>query len=619
MKIIVSAPARNWTAAVSSIAAMSCSALNAQESSRIRLNQLGELPGGVKIAIIGSQSTQPLDWRLVGADGSIAKQGKTLPFGPDQWSGENVHQIDFSSFANIGSGYRLEAGGVSSRPFAIRSDLYERLPHDALEYFYHSRAGTPIEARYVGQTWARPAGHPHEVATCMAGRDLKGNWWTGCPYSLDVTGGWYDAGDQGKYVVNGGIALWTLLNLYEHNLARGEEAQFSDGTQSIPENHNGISDLLDEARWELEFFLRMQVPQGTHLLAPVGAKRAAANLRFVDIDASGMAHHKVADEHWTPLPTRPDQDRLRRVLAPPSTGATLNLAAVTAQCARIWRTIDPPFARRCLRASERAWRAALRNPQVYPVDSFTGSGGYRDPELSDEFYWAAAELLTTTGKPEFRSAVEHSAYFHAPISNEPGWASVAALAAITLALHPQVLGPAETSRIRGQIINAADRFLADAKITGYAVPMAPPGGYTWGSNSNLLNRAILLALASEFTGERRYRDGVIDAMDYLLGRNPLDRSFITGYGARPMQNPHHRFWTHSLDPNFPFPPPGVLSGGPNNLAMADEVAAALRGTCAPQTCWADNARAYSVNEVAINWNAPLVWVSAWVAQSEMKK
>lgn len=599
--------------------ALAWSAAQAQPVSPIRLNQLGELPDGVKIAVVPNDSARPLDWTLFGPDGRVAAAGKTIPFGPDRWSGQSVHRIDFSAFAKPGAGYRLQVGAQSSRPFAISSSIYERLPYDALEYFYHTRAGTPIEARYVGPALARPAGHAHEVATCVSGVDSNGNRWPGCPYSLDVTGGWYDAGDQGKYVVNGGIALWTLLNLYEHNLATGLTAQFADGTRAIPENHNGVSDLLDEARWELEFFLKMQVPQGTHLLAPVGAKRPAAGLKFVDIDASGMVHHKVADEHWTPLPTRPDRDPLRRVLAPPTTGATLNFAAVTAQCARIWRTIDPAFAARCLSASERAWAAALRNSEVYPVDSFTGSGGYGDSDLSDEFYWAAAELLTTTGQPQYRQAVERSSYFRAPIQVEPGWASVAPLGAITLAIHPDVLGPAETARLRTEIVNAADRFVADASVTGYAVPMAPPRGYTWGSNSNLLNRAMLMALASEFTGQRRYRDEVIDAMDYLLGRNPLDRSFITGYGARPMQNPHHRFWAHSLDPNYPSPPPGVISGGPNNIAMADPVAAAMRGTCAPQTCWTDNARAFSVNEVAINWNAPLVWVSAWLAQTEKKK
>jgi len=599
--------------------AVACSAAPVQTVSPIRLNQLGELPDGVKIAIVPSASAQPLDWTLEAANGRILEQGKTIPFGPDRWSGESVHRIDFSRYVGSGQGFRLKVGELASRPFSITSNLYGRLPYDALGYFYQTRAGTPIEARLVGERLARPAGHPHEIVTCVSGADTKGNVWPGCPYSLDVTGGWYDAGDHGKYIVNGGIALWTLLNLYEHNARAGAQAEFADGKAAIPENRNGVSDLLDEARWELQFFLKMQVPQGTHLRAPAGVKRPAPGLKFIDIDASGMVHHKIADEHWTGLPMRPDRDPLRRVLAPPSTGATLNFAAVTAQCARIWRSIDPAFANRCLAASERAWAAAVRNPDVYPVDAFTGSGGYGDDELSDEFYWAAAELLTTTGKAEYRQAVERAPDFRRPIEAEPGWPSVAPLAAMTLATHPQVLGPAEAKRLRGDIAAAAARFLTDVNVTGYAVPLAPVRGYTWGSNSNLLNRAMLMALAAEFTGERRFRDGVIHTMDYLLGRNPLDRSFISGYGARPMENPHHRFWAHSLDPKFPSPPAGVLSGGPNNIAMADEVAGAMKGKCAPQTCWVDDARAYSVNEVAINWNAPLVWVSAWLAQSEVKK
>jgi endoglucanase len=385
----------------------------------------------------------------------------------------------------------------------------------------------------------------------------------------------------------------------------------------IPEAGNRVSDLLDEARWEIEFFLKMQVPDGTHLRLPVGAKRNTPGLTFTEVDASGMAHHKVADEHWTPLPTRPDRDPLTRYLFPPSTGATLNLAATAAQCARVWRGIDDAFAARCLAAAERAWAAARRNPEVYAIDSFTGSGGYEDSDLSDEFYWAASELLATTGKAEYRSAVEASAYFRDPLAREANWSAVAPLGTISLALSPNALPAQERQRLRSAIVVAADSFLTDETRTGYAVPLA--GNYTWGSNSVLLNRAIVLALAHDFTGTQRYRDGVIDVMDYLLGRNPLDRSFVTGYGARPMENPHHRFWAHSLDPAYPPPPPGVLSGGPNNIAMADDVARRMKGTCAPQSCWVDDAHAFSLNEIAINWNAPLVWVSAWLANSKAKK
>ena len=578
----------------------------------VRLNQLGVLPDGVKVAIIPNASKQPLKWQILDTSGAIRANGQTTIFGLDRWSGQHVHRIDFSNFAGSGEGYRLQVGDGVSRPFAIRRTIYERLPYDALAYFYHNRSGTPIEARFVGARWSRPAGHVDEQATCISGKDSNGNFWPGCNYSLNVGGGWYDAGDHGKYVVNGGIALWTLLNLYERNRLN-RPPQFADGSARIPEAGNGVPDLLDEARWEMEFFLKMQAPPGARQKVPVGARRNARGLAFTEIDSSGMAHHKVADEKWTSLPMRPHLDPERRVLFPPSTGATLNLAATAAQCARIWRGIDDSFAERCLSASKRAWAAARRNPEVYPIADFTGSGGYGDTDFSDEFYWAAAELLATTGEAEFRRAVEQSAHFRSPIRDGASWPSVAPLGTITLAMLSAAIAPGERERLKREIRAVSDRFLSERQAVGYAIPFA--ANWTWGSTSNLLNRAMLLALAHDFTGEAKYRGGVIDLMDFILGRNPLDRSFVTGYGARPMRNPHHRFWAYSLDQDFPPPPPGALSGGPNDQNMSDDVAKALKGKCAPQTCWTDNIHAFSLNEVAVNWNAPLVWVSSWLSQS----
>jgi endoglucanase len=332
-----------------------------------------------------------------------------------------------------------------------------------------------------------------------------------------------------------------------------------------------------------------------------------------------MAHHKVADEKWTGLPMRPHEDPERRQLFPPSTSATLNLAATAAQCARVWREIDPGFAQRCLVAAKRAWTAARRNPAVYPIADFTGSGGYGDVEFSDEFYWAAAELLATTGEAEYRAAIEASPHYRRPIADGASWNSVAPLGTMTLALVPNALAPAERERLRGAIRTAADRFVADRSSVGYAIPYAPAKGWQWGSTSGLLNRAMLLALAHDFTGAHVYRHAVIDAMDFILGRNPLDRSFISGYGARPMKQPHHRFWAASVDPTLPPPPPGAISGGPNSTNMSDEVAAGMKGKCAPQKCWADDLKSFSMNEVAINWNAPLVWVSAWLADRQQPR
>ncbi len=372
----------------------------------IHLNQIGFLPDGPKRAIVATNSDAPLDWRVVDTAGKVVASGRTQPGGTDEASGDRVQIVDLSTLAAPGE-YRLAIAGAESRSFAIRPGLHGPLAKGALNFFYQQRAGVPIEARYAGgDRWARPAGHPREVATCFKGRDPRGTDWPGCADPVDVTGGWYDAGDHGKYVVNGGIAVWTLLNLHEVTGA------FPDKSAALPEAGNGVSDLLDEARYELEFLLKMQVPEGTRTPLPIGHQRGGGAMNLTMVDAGGMAHHKIADANWTRLPTRPADDREARLLYPPSTAATLNLAAVAAQGARIWAKIDPAFAAKCLDAAKRAFAAAERNPEVYAATAFTGSGSYGDGDVSDELFWAAAELFATTGDPAYRTALTRSPHWN---------------------------------------------------------------------------------------------------------------------------------------------------------------------------------------------------------------
>ncbi len=594
----------------------------------IRLNQLGVETTGPKRAMLADPSKSPMAWTLRDARGASVTSGHTRVFGADAGSGEHIHQIDFSDFKGSGDGYRLSVGAAQSRPFAIAGRLYGALKADALGFFYQNRASIPIEARFVQRPdLARPAGHAPDKATCFNKADERGQVWAGCDYTLDVSRGWYDAGDHGKYVVNGGISVWTLLNAYERAVVLGKAptlAAFADGKGKIPENANGVSDLLDEARWEMDFLLAMQVPAGKALALPVGHQQVgpAGRLVLTEVDAAGMAHQRLADERWTALPTAPADDKEVRYLYHPTTAATLNLAATAAQAARIWKTIDPAFSARCLDVAKRAYAAARRNPEVYALGAFTGSGGYGDGNVEDEFYWAAAELYATTGAKEYETALRTSPLFLAGPSasgsaaggrptGDIGWPSVGALGTVTLALAPNGLKPAEIAKARANLAASADRYLEDGATQGYALPYASEG-YHWGSTSSVLNRAMVLGLAADFTGKAAYRNGAVDAMDWVLGRNPLDRSFVTGHGARPMRNPHHRFWAHQADARYPAPPPGVISGGPNSTNMSDPVAEGMKGQCAPQTCWTDDYRAFTQNEVAINWNAPLFWVAAWL-------
>lgn len=599
------------------------SAALADETPRpIRLNQTGFEAQGPKRAILADPSKTPLDWVLLNAEGAAIAKGKTAVFGDDKASGEHVHQIDLSAFRKAGDGYRLKVGAAESRAFAINAKPDGRLTRAAMSFFYQQRASVPIEAPYVERPdLARPAGHAPDKATCFDQADERGQVWPGCDYTLDASRGWYDAGDHGKYVVNGGISAWTLLNAWERAavLKRATAlTAFGDRALALPEAGNGVPDVLDEVRFQLEFLLAMQVPEGKRLQVPVGNQRpGSAKLVLTAIDASGMAHQKLADRYWTGLPTAPADDKQVRYLYYPTTGATLNLAAVAAQAARLWKSVDATFSAQCLETARKAFAAAQRHPDIYAIGPFTGSGGYGDGDLTDEFYWAAAELYATTGEATYESFLRASPLFLASPTEgarptgDIGWNSVGALGTITLALVPNGLKPAEIDKARANLVATAGKHLSDDVSQGYALPYAAPG-YPWGSNSSVLNRAIVLGLAHDFTGEAAYRYGAVDAMDYVLGRNPLDQSYVTGFGARPMRHPHHRFWAKQADPAYPAPPSGVLSGGPNSTNMGDPVASEMKGKCRPQTCWVDDYRAFTQNEVAINWNAPLVWVSAFL-------
>ncbi|MCG8572615.1 MAG: glycoside hydrolase family 9 protein, partial [Spirochaetes bacterium] len=575
----------------------------------VRVNQLGYFPQGKKRATILNTSTSPLNWHLKDSSGTEVASGVTTVFGHDIASGDFVHIADFSDYTNPGTDFTLcitvDSEEKASHKFDIRGDLYRVLKYDALQYFYHNRSGIAIEMPYAGQEdLTRPAGHPSDIMNTWPDTGQEN-------YSLDVTGGWYDAGDHGKYVVNGGISVWTMMNQYERTLhiAGADGTSFADGTMNIPEQNNGYPDILDEARWQMEMLLKMQVPD--------------------DKQQAGMVHHKGHDENWTPLATRPDQDTETRYLRPVSTAATLNLAATAAQSARIWQNLDPTFAQTCLEAAVKAWNAAKLYPDIYAPLHKIGGGPYNDNYVEDEFYWAACELFVTTGDEEYQTYIENSQhYLIMPTVLANGedegltgvftWGSTNGLGTVTLALVPNQLSSSEIITARQNIQSAADYFLNVIEQEGYLLPMAvsQDGGYPWGSNSFILNEMIVMGLAYDFTGNLDYYYGVSESMDYLMGRNAMDQNYVTGYGERPLVNPHHRFWANQADPTFPLAPAGAVSGGPNS-GLEDPWArgAGLEGS-PPQKCFVDHIESWSTNEITINWNAPLAWVTAFLDETK---
>ncbi len=574
----------------------------------VRVNQVGYLPNGPKGATVVTDATTSLRWMLRDRSGTTVKSGRTSPAGVASSAGVNVHTIDFGSYRGSGSGFTLTVGDQTSHRFAIRPYVYGPLRQQTKTFYYTNRSGIAIDDA-LAPGYGREAGHvgesPNQGDTAVPCQDLTDDSqklyaepWT-CEGTRDVSGGWYDAGDHGKYVVNGGISVAQLLMEFERTRTGATSAWgYRDGTLAIPENDNGVPDLLDEARWELEWMLKMQVPAG-------------------EPDA-GMVFHKVADVDWTGLPMVPASDPMKRVLYRPSTAATLNLAATAAQGSRLFMRYDRAFAKELLAASRTAYAAAQATPDRYApapdgaLDPNPGSGPYDDDDVSDEFYWAAAELYLTTRQTAYRNDVMASPHHTAEVFTDGGfdWGHVAALGRLDLATVRSRLP--DRKRVKTSVIKAANSYLSTEQAEPFGQPYAPASGdWAWGSNSAVLNNIQVIGTAYDLTHRSKYADGVLSGLDYVFGRNALNISYVTGYGTVYSQHQHSRWYAASLDPSLPRPPDGTVAGGPNSttLSTGDPVSAANLGGCVDQFCYIDDIGSWSTNEITINWNASLSWAS----------
>lgn len=586
------------------------------ERADIVTNQVGYFLDCAKRATLISDEKKAVKFSLLDASGKEVYSGKSEPMGEDADSGDSVHILDFSEVTDEGT-YTLKAGDAVSREFTIGgTETYSGMLYDALNYFYQNRSGIEVESQYItsgdGDGLAHAAGHSSDVARITTDwDDLQSSGGT-----QDVSGGWYDAGDHGKYVVNGGIALWMMQNQYERAAANGTEDAYSDGTMQLPEQGNDVPDLLDEARWEMEWMLKMIVQDGEY---------------------KDMVYHKVHDIKWTALGMAPADDTEERIIKPPTTCATLNLAACAAQAARLWESYDKEFAQECLDAAEDAYEAAKKHPDLYaPLDQSIGGGPYGDDDATDEFYWAACELYLTTCEKEYLNDLKDSEhYLSVPTTLSGGedvdtagsfdWGNTAALGTLSLALSGDSQDKKIAEKAGDAVADAADAHLEREEKQGYGQPYAQSKlsysdddtGYVWGSNSFVADNAVVIACAYDLTGEQKYLDGVVSAMNYLLGCNPMDVSYVTGYGTHAVMYPHHRYWANQIAEEYPLAPAGVLVGGPNSGMQDPWVQGSgwQKGEIAPAKCYQDHIEAWSVNECTINWNAPLAWLTAFVCDN----
>jgi endoglucanase len=378
-------------------------------------------------------------------------------------------------------------------------------------------------------------------------------------------GGWHDAGDYGKYTNNGSFALGMMLLAWDHFRDRLE-----DVVLAVPEQDNGVPDYLDECSFQLGWLLGMQYDDGS-----VSDRLTAAN--------------------FDPLATMPEASTALRSMSSASTKATADFAAVAAHAARVFREFDPDLAQRAEGAAVKAWQFLLANtaPIQPPASGFTGSYS-GDSDLDDRF-WAAAEIFETTGDKDALAAFESASKTFNVAANWD-WDNVANLGIFTyLASTQDGRDAAVVTRLTLALENSAANLAMTAETHPYGRSLG--AYYNWGVNGTIARTTLVFVTASRVDPDnsQRYLDAASRQLGHLFGRNYYGRSFMTGVGAKPPLHPHHR---PSIADSVEQPWPGLLVGGPS------------KSDPAPATVWQDDSADYTSNEVAINWNAPLIYALA---------
>jgi endoglucanase len=475
-------------------------------------------------------------------------------------SGESeLHKIDFSDL-NVPGEYYIDVDGVGrSENFRIGDDVFVEPFQAAMLAMYGWRCGSAVSFEWQGVSY----GH----GECHLGDG-------------PASGGWHDAGDYGKYTNNGAFALGMMLFAWDHFRPKLEGV-----TLPIPEADNAIPDYLDECLYQANWLLGMQLEDGS-------------------------VSDRITASNFDGLAVMPEASSAPRMMAPASTKATADFVGALAHMARIVREFDADTADRYEDAAKNAWQFLVDNPMAIPPpkSGYTGSygaGSSPDSDVDDRA-WASAELWETTGDDDVLTAFEGfgkallvQAYWD--------WDNVANLGIYAyLGSERDGRSTEVLDRLQSSLLSTTKSMLDLTNSHAYGRSLGQ--SYNWGINGTIARTTMAFVLASRLDPDNAKQD--LDAasqqLNHLFGRNFYGRSFVTGVGIEPPQNPHYR---PSIADTVVSTWPGLLVGG----SFAQSGSNGMQGMPVsqyPAAQWIDDANNFQTNEVAINWNAPLIYALA---------
>lgn len=517
----------------------------------INVNQVGYLPDMEKKATFRGDTIGTAFTVVNAESGEVAYEGTITGEGDNASSGEVCAVGDFTELKTPGTYKIVNDGCGESFTFTIGDDVYKSLLDDTLRMMYMQRCGCELPADLAGD-FAHPVCHATDAV--VYGTSTK----------KDVSGGWHDAGDYGRYVVSGAKTVADLLLAYE-----AYPSVFGDDL-NIPESGNGVPDVLDEVRFELEWMLKMQ-------------------------ETNGGVYHKVTCRNF-PGTVMPQEETEELVISPISNTATADFAAVMAMAGRFYEKYDAAFAKKCLAAAESAlaYYEANKSAPGFKNPSDVVTGEYPDDDATDEYVWALAELYKTTGNKKYEDTLK--GINTDSLSMALGWQGVGVYGAYTYCSIPGADASLK-GKMQAKIDFEAQKLEENRKADAYDSTMG--NEYPWGSNMTIANNGMIYLM----TGNK---SGAQSQLSYLLGNNTNSYCFVTGYGTLSPTGTHHRP-SQALKTTMQ----GMLVGGPNSN-LEDPYAQQTLKDKAPARCYVDNEQSYSCNEITVYWNSPLVYLLAGI-------
>lgn len=587
-----------------------CSCTETEETCSIRINQVGFYPHQEKTLTLEEENRSERI-TILNADGVQVWEGEAVREAVSPWSGKKRRIFDFSQITAPGK-YMVLAG-KESHEFVISENAYAHLAAAALTAFYHQRSGMDLDTAIAGK-WARKGGHPDTLvyihasaADCIRKEGSV----------ISSPKGWYDAGDYNKYVVNSGYSMGLMAQAFlmfpeQYDWSKKEDTDYWDYIRKTVSIYKPLYNELD---YNAEWLYTMQDP------------------------ADGGVYHKLSTPSFEGFITPLECSKPRYVVQK-SVTAALDFAGAMCSFAHIHglslsdNDINTRLYKIRYDKAEAAYAWAKANPDAFyfqhkineAYDPDITTGAYGDHDASDEFFWAASELYCATHKKEYLEDVKA---FMPEKFSLMSWGYVAPLGIFQWIQYEKRLlaekhlwgdlpfrfGINEEEqkiidRCKELLLEYCNKSLEEAEGSCYNSAYGnKPEDFRWGCASSFCDQAICFLYAYELTGDRKYVDNAFRNVNYILGQNATGYCYVTGFGTKSPMYPHSRL-CHSDGIEEPIP--GLLVGGPNP-GQQDIAGVGRYHSDFPDESYEDVMPSYASNEIAINWNASLVAVTAWLA------